>query len=250
LAESYVKEAGVTKPPVDPLEWCRDSEEIEVHQSALRGECDGLLVFRKGKFHLFYRPDPYRMRFTQAHEVAHYLIEEHHMAIRSGAAEHVCKTAFVTDSAMEREADSFAAGLLMPAFLFQPRCPDPNFAAIGKVARDFDVSFTAAILRTIAFTPLAAAVVVTVAGKIKWYFPSEEMAYTGVHTAKVGDPPPRNTKTAEVCVKLHSLPSEPIAGGSGPASASSRVLPPNVSRFQATTLQKAERTGQRKPPGP
>lgn len=186
LAESYVRNADITAPPVDPVVWCRDPSLIRVHVLNLGGECDGLLLFRKGRFHLFYHPDPHRWRFTFAHEVGHYLVEEHHQAIRLGRGEHNCRTGFVTDLQIEREADWFASALLMPSHMFEPRCPDPNFKDISKAAEIFQVSLTAAVLRTIVFTRVRTGVIVTVAGKIKWYFLSDDMVYSGVHSPKVG----------------------------------------------------------------
>jgi len=211
-------QAGITKPPVDPADWCRDRERIRVHLMHLNGECDGLLVFRGGKFHLFYDPDPHRGRFTFAHEVGHYLIDEHHAAIRSGVGPPKCFTGFVTDVKMEREADWFAAGLLMPRFLFARSCPDPNIKDIRETAKVFDVSLTSAILRTITFTDIRTAVVVTVAGKIKWYFPSEGMKLSGIRTANIGCQPHPRSKTAAVYANLRGLPSEPIDGGKCSAS--------------------------------
>jgi len=213
LAESYVEQAGISCPPVDPMHWCRDSKRIRVYPIDLNGECDGLLLFRNGKFHLFYQPHPRRGRFTLAHEVAHYLMDKHHRAIRSGVGEHSCVTGFISSAEMEREADWFAAALLMPSAIFAPRCPDPNFMEVSKVAAAFDVSLTAALLRTVDFTKVRTAVVVTVDGKIKWYSLSDDMAYSGVHGVRIGHPPPRRSKTSWACANLPRLPTEPIRGG-------------------------------------
>lgn len=210
LAESYVQNAHIRKPPVDPMVWCGDRNQIRVHSMDLRGECDGLLLFQKGKFHLFYQPDPNRGRFTLAHEVGHYLIEEHHQAIRFGGLQQNCKTGFLDDSPMEKEADWFASGLLMPTYLFRPRCPDPNFEDIKRAAQDFDVSWTAAVLRTIFFTNLRTGIVATVAGKIRWYHVSEAMAWSGIHSAKIGEAPPRKSRTAGIIPELKDLPCEPL----------------------------------------
>ncbi len=213
LANSFVEQAGIRRPPVDPLDWCRDTERILVHEVHLRGECDGLLLFRRGKFHLFYHPDRARQRFTLGHEAAHYLIDEHHAAIRSRAAEHACIADFVSENQMEREADLFAAGLLMPRSLFAPLCPDPSFADIAKVASTFDVSLTSAALRTIVFSDVRTAVVVTVHGTIKWGVCSDDMFFSGVHSVKKGEPPPRRSKTAAVCAAPDRYPAEPLEGG-------------------------------------
>jgi len=213
LAEMYVQHAGIKSPPVDPGFWCSDKEQIHVHVADLRGECDGLLTFRNGKFHLFYAPDKNKGRFTFAHEVGHYLIEEHHAAIRAGAGPAKCLTGFISDKEIEKEADSFAAGLLLPRFLFRQSCPDPNFRDISRVADAFDVSLTATTLRTIAFTHVRSALVVTVDGRIKWYHASEDMVRSGVWAAKIGAPPPVNSKTASILRDLPLQSPQPIEGG-------------------------------------
>ncbi|MCH7708502.1 MAG: ImmA/IrrE family metallo-endopeptidase, partial [Myxococcales bacterium] len=148
-ADGFVMSAGITRPPVDPMAWCRDKELIRVKEFDLRGECDGLLRFRDGRFYLYFDKNPLRRRFNFAHEVAHFLIEEHARAIQNGRGEHESQSGFHTDSVMERQADWFASGLLMPDSLFIPICPDPSWKAISNTASNFDVSLTACALRTI-----------------------------------------------------------------------------------------------------
>lgn len=212
-AQSFVRNAGISEPPVDPMVWCGDREFIRVRAMDLRGECDGLLRFRKGRFHLFYDPDPYRGRFSFAHEVAHYLLEDHATMIRRGTGEHSSEAGFVCDRRIEREADWFASGLLMPRFIFEPRCPDPNFKDIGRVAGDFEVSLSATVLRTVQFTRVRTAVIVTRGGEIAWGTPSEGMIYSGVHKPKTNREPPRGSKTAEVAASLSRQATQPIDGG-------------------------------------
>ena len=45
-AETYVLQAGIKTPPVDPMVWCENDPWIEVRQKDLRGECDGILRYR------------------------------------------------------------------------------------------------------------------------------------------------------------------------------------------------------------
>jgi len=212
-AESFVLASGISEPPVDLMHWCRDEDFIRVREVDLRGECDGLLRFKHGRFHLFYDSDPYKRRFNFAHEVAHYLMEEHAKAIADGGGQHASQAGFISDKQMEREADWFATGLLMPGFLFEPRCPDPNFRDIIKVAEAFDVSLTAAALRTTRFTQIRTALVSSSAESIKWCWCSEGMVFSGVFRARKGNPPPRRSKTAEVLGNPEKFTPEPTEGG-------------------------------------
>lgn len=217
-AESFVLREGIKNPPVDPMVWCKDDPWIIVRKNPLQGECDGVLRFKNGKFHLFYNPDPYRGRFNFAHELGHYLIEEHNQAIRFGKAAHSSHAGFVSNDLMEQEADWFASSLLMPESLFQPRCPDPNFTAITKIAEDFKVSLTAAALRTVSLNPKSTSLIMIVDGKIKWGAVSEGLAISGVHTVKKEERPPSDSKAAEVLGNLELCTAEPVQGRLTPAS--------------------------------
>jgi len=171
-----------------------------------------MLVFRRNKFHLFYNPDPNKGRFNFAHEVAHYLIDDHHQAIRFGSFEHKSYSGFIKSDNMEKEADWFASGLLMPTYLFEAVCPDPNFKSIIRIANKFDVSLTSAVLRTIDLTPVRTALIITKDGYIDWYRASADMIYSGVYSAKIGERPPLNSKTAEIVSNLDQYDSSPIEG--------------------------------------
>ena len=62
-------------------------------------------------------------RFTLAHELGHYFIDHHRLALESGKMQpHIHRYVQFgnnEDWIIEREADDFAANLLMPTFLFK-----------------------------------------------------------------------------------------------------------------------------------
>jgi len=217
-ADSYVRNANITTLPVDPGFWCRAEDDIYAKALDLKGECDGLLVFRDGTFHLFYQPDQYRGRFNFAHEVAHFLLDEHHQAIRDGRGEHKSQTGFITDIQMEREADCFASALLMPESVFWKLCPDPNFRDIGRTAAAFDVSLTSAAIRTVQYTPLRAALIVSTAGKVAWGRVSEGLARSGIYDVKKGKSLPPRSKSCDIWSKPSCIPSGIVEGAESCAS--------------------------------
>ena len=58
--------------------------------------------------------------FTIAHELGHYFLDGHPEAIFSGGNDrHYSKSGFVSDDIHEKEADAFAAELLMPENFFK-----------------------------------------------------------------------------------------------------------------------------------
>jgi Zn-dependent peptidase ImmA (M78 family) len=81
---------------------------------------DGLLESQASRFHVYINLDSNkaetspRARFSFAHELGHYFIDWHRCALERGAPPHGSKAEFESNSSIEREADLFAANLLMP----------------------------------------------------------------------------------------------------------------------------------------
>lgn len=112
-----------------------------------------------------------RINFTLAHEFGHYLIHR-----IDGPPEFHCteRDTYRWDSGyaqMEREANEFAANLLMPLDDFRRELPDnatPTVDQISSCAKRYGVSFMAACLRWIAYTAIPAVFVVSRDGFILW----------------------------------------------------------------------------------
>ncbi|MDE2981522.1 MAG: ImmA/IrrE family metallo-endopeptidase [Gemmatimonadota bacterium] len=122
-----------------------------------------------------------RRRFSIAHELGHYHIPTH-----KNRATRRCGDADMTAGAHrgslhEREANDFAAELLMPRHLFSQdaRGRDPNFREIGELAeRDmYDVSRTAAALRYVEVTRSSCSLVCARDGIIEWVAKSKGFVY-------------------------------------------------------------------------
>jgi Zn-dependent peptidase ImmA (M78 family) len=81
---------------------------------------DGLLECRAHRFHVYLNLDRHgsadssRMRFSFAHELGHYFLDWHRHALEHGVPAHGSSSDFQSPSAIEREADLFAANLLLP----------------------------------------------------------------------------------------------------------------------------------------
>jgi Zn-dependent peptidase ImmA (M78 family) len=73
-------------------------------------------------------------------------------------------------SGREQEANAFAAELLMPAELYEPRCDiaKVSWTPIKKLAEEFQVSLTAAALRLLMFTCERMAVICCKQGEVAW----------------------------------------------------------------------------------
>ena len=115
--------------PVDPFAIAK-LEQIVLVQGDFDGCFDGRIEYRRrlgaGRFYLFYgqenppdRPAG-RVRFSVAHELGHFYLPEHREYLTSGVW-HGSHSGFVSDKPTEREADLFAAALLMPRWEFKRR---------------------------------------------------------------------------------------------------------------------------------
>jgi Zn-dependent peptidase ImmA (M78 family) len=85
---------------------------IDIHKRKLGGEISGLLVIKDGRASIGLESDQSseRMRFTIAHELGHYFL---HRSLKSTFVDEVFARSG-TSNRLEREANAFAAALLMP----------------------------------------------------------------------------------------------------------------------------------------
>lgn len=117
---------------------------------------DGMLEHEAGRFHIFVNldraaaHDSPRARFTLAHELGHYYIDEHRRALADGRAPaHRSVCAYESQDLVEREADHFAANLLMPArrFVDRARRAAPGLQGAIDLAGHFKTSVTSTAIR-------------------------------------------------------------------------------------------------------
>jgi hypothetical protein len=119
-----------------------------------------------------------RKSFTIAHEIGHFVIPGHDV----GGA--VCGPSDIgnwADSSreLEREADEFAAELLLPADIVKPkfRAESPSLKVIQTVANESNVSLSATAWRYCDLVTERCAIVWSRNGKISWYKPSQEFGF-------------------------------------------------------------------------
>jgi hypothetical protein len=138
---------------------------------------DGMLEHRGGRFHIYCslgrlgRPEAPRARFTLAHELGHYYIDEHRCALASARCPaHRSLCDYESSNRAEQEADHFAANLLMPRarFLAAAGAAAPGLAGIGSLAETFATSLTSTAIRYAACDAAACAVVKWASGRYAW----------------------------------------------------------------------------------
>ncbi len=119
-------------------------------------------------------PEPARKRFAIAHELGHW--ELHGDRSQVFACTDDDMIASYKSSAIEGEANCFAAGLLMPGWLFEQRRDGLalSVAVISDLKTYFETSFTATAIRYVELSSDPCAVVVCAGGRIRWWRGSDE----------------------------------------------------------------------------
>lgn len=123
-----------------------------------------------------------RIRFTQAHELGHYLLHRTQRDSFSCTAKDMVEWG-PDGQLQEKQADEFASTLLMPINHFRVLVNDSriDFDMLGKCAELFGVSLTAAALRWVSFTNESAVLVLSRDGYIDWSVSSDKAFKQGAY---------------------------------------------------------------------
>ena len=152
LAEC-IAESNQTNSRTDLASILR-SNDLTVYYDTFPESFDGLLQCRGDHFDIICNertgnaPGTKRSRFTIAHELGHYFIDEHRIALKGNLMPSLGEGA-KSDERIEREADLFASHLLLPTASFRKakKKAPPRMAGIISLARQFDVSVKCTAVR-------------------------------------------------------------------------------------------------------
>lgn len=191
LAEVFSAAHGVYRFPVEVPPLAMEAARIfgwsdpitQVQAANIKG-FDGALFPGDGRkeWLLLYNEavaSPGRVRFTQAHELGHYIL---HRKVRESFQ---CSDADMLnwsqdDKDIEGQADLFASYLLMPLDDYRKQVTAPvDLDLLGHCADRYGVSLTAAILKWLQYTDEKAVLVMSNDGFIKWAWSSEPAAKAG-----------------------------------------------------------------------
>lgn len=147
-AESYLQNYGIGDPrdiDLEVLAWTMGArvkyKSLESCEAKITGVGDRAIITVDNGFGVR------RARFSLAHEIGHW--QEHRNEILSCTKQDI-GAVNGRGAYKEREADRYAANLIMPRYLFAPRIRDfknPSFSSIDELAEAFDVSRKASALR-------------------------------------------------------------------------------------------------------
>lgn len=168
-AEALLRSLGVTQPMDIDLEAIAWSVGVKVREAALES-CEARIIGYKDRAIITVQNggDTRRRRFSIGHELGHWT---HHRGRSS-----VCRSSEIgnprSTSQLERQADRFAADILMPRYLFQPLAMAhnrPSFEAIDSLAGEFGTSRLATALRCIDLAEWPALLICHGAGGRRWF---------------------------------------------------------------------------------
>lgn len=195
LADAIINRRRL-RQPIDPFKIAADEAPLLMVGGRNFGDrFDGKLRYdsRKRRFALMYN-DKYdvglppgehhpRTRFSVAHELAHYFIEHHHAYYTHGGQSHASINEFRNSTTIEREADAFAASLLLPSQLVSPILNKQQLSIekIQDVARDFNTSMVSTMIRGVQLSHFHCAVAGIRAGKVAWQFPSNALIESKIY---------------------------------------------------------------------
>lgn len=144
---------------------------------------DGLLECKASRFHIYINVDSNRSkdspraRFSFAHELGHYFIDWHRCALERGAPPHCSESDFASSISVEREADLFAANLLLPKESVRRAAGKRiGVSEIQKLAEQFGTSLSATAIRCAQLSLVPLIVMRWSASGRMWCWSSENFA--------------------------------------------------------------------------
>jgi len=198
VANEYCPE-GLVQP-----ELIAKAKGIPYNYGGYADDFDGMLEHSNGYFHIYINTDRLehaykpRARFTFAHELGHYFIDDHRNALQSGQAPaHSSFTNFASENVVEREADYFAACLLLPKERLRSDCfmRKFNFKLADEIAHKYQTSITSTLLRFITIDLYPLMVVCSQENKVKWHWSTQDFPYYNLKYKK--EKVPQDTAAGE-----------------------------------------------------
>ena len=178
---------------------------------------DGLIEHSFGNFHIYINIDRLdhgyteRARFTFAHELGHYFLDNHRNALAQGLTlSHPSFTGFVSENLAEKQADYFASCLLLPRTRIKEDCFKRKFEfkLIQELSKKYQTSITATALRysTIGCSPIMVAYCIN--NSIKWYWQTTGFPFWSLKFGK--SKVPENTVVGEYFSKKRKYTTSEI----------------------------------------
>lgn len=210
-AERLLREEAMLSLPID-LEGLAKTRDIVIKPMDDPDHgVSGMLARHGNTFGILYdasiRNEGYQ-RFSIAHELGHFFADGHLDHIPFDGGWHRSRAGFVSDDLYEREADYFAAGLLMPTTLVRGVMhgqPD-GLNAIEAIQRSARSSLTASAIRYAGLMEVATAVIISRDDQVDYCFMSDALkSLKHLTWLRKGTPIPAGTVTESLMRKPDEL---------------------------------------------
>ena len=171
---------------ITPLEKIIQDEELRIFYDSYGDTFDGMTIYEDSGFYIHVntfrgnRENTTRARFTIAHELGHYFINNHRIGLMKGhLTPHMSRNNEESYSKIEREADYFASCLLMPEERFKKFVQRKKFdaALLNVTAEHFNTSRTAAAIRFAAIGNHPLMIVFGKQNQVQWKWFSEDFPF-------------------------------------------------------------------------
>jgi Zn-dependent peptidase ImmA (M78 family) len=201
-AEKLLRDEGYKSLPID-LSAIAESRGILVKAKPPKADgVSGMLLRHGDNFMIVYATfidTEGFQRFSIAHELGHYFLEGHidHVLPKDGM--HQSHAGFTSADPYEQEADSFAAGLIMPEALFRKALDKTEIGlpAVESMATLCRSSLTATAIRYAELTDQAVAAILSTGPMIDYCILSDKMkSLPNLAWLRKGSSVPKNTATA------------------------------------------------------
>jgi hypothetical protein len=197
-ADALVRRLGLSYP-IDLFRIAKEEfPRLRIGGSDFGNRFDGKLRYNSEKrcFALLYntkydagcRPGNHhpRTRFSIAHELGHYYLEHHHAYLTHGGRSHASINEFRSKSLIEKEADAFAASLLLPTDFVNPivNSGEVSLARLEDLATNFETSLVSTAIRSVQLSHFPCALVGIRQSAVAWTFPSSALIRAGIYPNK------------------------------------------------------------------
>ena len=218
-AKKALAECNADSLPVDPMAIAAQKG-IVVAADTLEG-CSGCLMKNGDSFGILYsntlRNEGFE-RFTVSHELGHYFLPGHPAALfANGQTTHRSRSGFVSRDPFERQADHFAASLLLPEALFRKALRAERaegFKAIQSLASLSRASLTATALRFARCSDDPVAVVMSMKQEVLWCEMSQSLRdIRGLTWLRKGSLLPSDTASARFNAQAANIADSQQAEG-------------------------------------
>ncbi len=201
-AQKFIAELKVDALPVDPIKIAEDLDILVQSADIDDAGVSGMLLRRNTSFAIVYATHIQSegfQRFSIAHELGHYRISGHYEQLFAGGGTvHQSRSGYTSSDRFEREADEFAAGLLMPTMLFKAlvRRKSECLNTILAAAKACRTSLPATAVRYLDVIDTPAAVVLSTNGHVDFCLLSESlMDFPQVAGVRRGSTVPKGSMT-------------------------------------------------------